>query len=117
MKKALIVISMLSFAAAGSTACATKGYVRNQVGQVSSKVDTLSQALEQTQERTRANETKITRSGHQGRRGAEHCRSRGHGGRRGRHQGHRGQRRGPFGHDQDRSGREVDEPRRCSRSS
>ena len=60
MKKALIVVSMLSFAAAGSTACATKGYVRNQVGQVSSKVDTLSQALEQTQERTRANETKIT---------------------------------------------------------
>ena len=60
MKKALIVISMLSFAAAGSTACATRGYVRNQVGQVSSKVDTLSQALEQTQERTRANEAKIT---------------------------------------------------------
>jgi outer membrane protein OmpA-like peptidoglycan-associated protein len=59
MKKALIVIGMLSFAAAGSSACATKGYVRNQVGQVSSKVDTLSQALEQTQERTRANETRI----------------------------------------------------------
>ena len=59
MKKALIVMSMLAFAAAGSSACATKGYVRNQVGQVSSKVDTLSQALEQTQERTRANETRI----------------------------------------------------------
>ena len=59
MRKALMVISMLSFAAASTTACATKGYVRNQVGQVSSKVDTLSQALEQTQERTRANETKI----------------------------------------------------------
>ena len=59
MKKALIVMSMLAFAAAGSSACATKGYVRNQVGQVSSKVDTLSQALEQTQERTRANEARI----------------------------------------------------------
>jgi outer membrane protein OmpA-like peptidoglycan-associated protein len=52
-------MSMLAFAAAGSSACATKGYVRNQVGQVSSKVDTLSQALEQTQERTRQNETRI----------------------------------------------------------
>jgi outer membrane protein OmpA-like peptidoglycan-associated protein len=50
---------MLAFAAAGSSACATKGYVRNQVGAVSSKVDTLSQALEQTQERTRQNETRI----------------------------------------------------------
>ena len=59
MKKALIVMSMLAFAAAGSSACATKGYVRNQVGQVSSKVDTLSQALEQTQERVRTNETRI----------------------------------------------------------
>jgi outer membrane protein OmpA-like peptidoglycan-associated protein len=33
--------------------------VRNQVGQVSSKVDTLTQSLEQTQERTRQNETRI----------------------------------------------------------
>ena len=59
MRKALIVMSMLAFAAAGSSACATKGYVRNQVGQVSSKVDTLSQALEQTQERVRTTETRI----------------------------------------------------------
>lgn len=59
MRKALIVVSMLAFAAAGSSACATKGYVRNQVGQVSSKVDSLSQALEQTQERTRQNEVRI----------------------------------------------------------
>lgn len=59
MRKTLIVASMLAFAAAGSTACATKGFVRNQVGQVSSKVDTLSQSLEQTQERTRQNEAKI----------------------------------------------------------
>ena len=59
MRKSLIVVSMLAFAAAGSSACATKGYVRNQVGQVSSKVDTLSQALEQTQERTRQNEARI----------------------------------------------------------
>ena len=59
MRTSLIVVSMLAFAAAGSSACATKGYVRNQVGAVSSKVDTLSQALEQTQERTRQNEVRI----------------------------------------------------------
>jgi outer membrane protein OmpA-like peptidoglycan-associated protein len=44
---------------AGTTACATKGYVKNQVGQVSSKVDTLSTSLEETQERTKRNEAKI----------------------------------------------------------
>jgi peptidoglycan-associated lipoprotein len=59
MKKSLFVLTMFAVAAAGSTACATKGYVRTQVGQVSSKVDTLSQSLEETQERTKANEAKI----------------------------------------------------------
>jgi outer membrane protein OmpA-like peptidoglycan-associated protein len=59
MRKSLIVVSMLAFVGVGTSACATKGYVRTQVGQVSSKVDTLSQALEQTQERTRQNETRI----------------------------------------------------------
>ena len=59
MRKVLTIVSVLVFAAAGSTACATKGFVRNQVGQVSSKVDSLSQSLEQTQERTRQNESKL----------------------------------------------------------
>lgn len=59
MRKALLAFSLLAFAGASSTACATKGFVRNQVGQVSGKVDTLSQSLEQTQERLRQNETKI----------------------------------------------------------
>jgi len=59
MHKSLIVVTAFAFAAAGSSACATKGFVRNQVAQVSSKVDTLSQSLEQTQERTRQNETRI----------------------------------------------------------
>ena len=59
MRKTLIALSMLAFAAAGTSACATKGFVRNQVGQVSSKVDTLGQSLEQTQERTRQNEARI----------------------------------------------------------
>jgi len=59
MKKSLITLTVFAMAAAGSTACATKGYVRTQVGQVSSKVDTLTTSLEETQERTKQNETKI----------------------------------------------------------
>ena len=59
MRRALLVVTMFAFAAIGTSACATKGYVRNQVGQVSSKVDTLSQSLEETQERTKQNETRI----------------------------------------------------------
>ncbi len=59
MRKSLLAITALAFAIGGSGACATKRYVNTQVGQVSGKVDTLSQALEQTQERTRQNEAKI----------------------------------------------------------
>jgi outer membrane protein OmpA-like peptidoglycan-associated protein len=58
-QKAVLALTMVAFATAGSAACATKGFVNRQVGQVSSKVDTLSQSLEQTQERTRQNETRI----------------------------------------------------------
>ena len=59
MRKLLIAAVVVAFGAAGSTACATKGYVKNQVGQVSTKVDTLSTSLEQTQERQRQAEAKI----------------------------------------------------------
>jgi outer membrane protein OmpA-like peptidoglycan-associated protein len=60
MRKSLVALSVFAMAIGGSTACATKGFVRNQVGQVSTKVDTLSQSLEETQERTKTNEGKIT---------------------------------------------------------
>jgi outer membrane protein OmpA-like peptidoglycan-associated protein len=53
-------LTVLAFAFGGSTACATKGFVKNEVSQVSSKVDTLSQSLEETQQRTKQNEAKIT---------------------------------------------------------
>ena len=59
MRKSLLAITVLSIAVGGSGACATKKYVNTQVGQVSGKVDTLSQSLEQTQERTRQNEARI----------------------------------------------------------
>jgi peptidoglycan-associated lipoprotein len=44
----------------GSSACATKKFVRTQVGEVNSKVETLSTSLEETQQRTKENEQKIS---------------------------------------------------------
>jgi len=58
MRKAIVLVSALAFGIAGS-ACASKGFVKNQVSQVSGKVDSLGQSLEETQERTKANEAKI----------------------------------------------------------
>ena len=59
MRRLLTATAIVAFGLAGTTACATKGYVKNQVGAVSSKVDTLSTSLEETQERTKRNEAKI----------------------------------------------------------
>ncbi|HUL73231.1 MAG TPA: OmpA family protein [Vicinamibacterales bacterium] len=59
MRKSLFTLSLLALAFGGTTACATKGFVKSEVSQVSSKVDTLSQSLEETQERTKKNEAKI----------------------------------------------------------
>jgi peptidoglycan-associated lipoprotein len=44
----------------GSTACATKKFVRTSVGDVNTKVDSLGRSVEETQERTRRNEGRIT---------------------------------------------------------
>jgi len=59
MRRVIVVAMALAFTAAGTSACATKGYVNKQVGAVSGKVDTVSQSLEQTQERTKQNEARI----------------------------------------------------------
>jgi outer membrane protein OmpA-like peptidoglycan-associated protein len=58
MRKVLLVVP-LAMLAAGSTACATKKFVRGEVGQVNTKVQGLSTQLEETQERTKKNEGKI----------------------------------------------------------
>ena len=60
MKKVGLAIPVLAIALGGTTACATKKFVRTNVGEVNEKVDTLSKSVEETQERTRANEGKIT---------------------------------------------------------
>src|SRR5687767_8186090 len=57
MRKSLAaVVIVLSVAV---SACATKGFVREEVGGVNSKVDTLSGTVEKTQERVGQNETRI----------------------------------------------------------
>jgi peptidoglycan-associated lipoprotein len=48
-----------SLVLASATACATKGFVRNQIGNVDTKVETLSQSIEATQESTRQNQARI----------------------------------------------------------
>jgi outer membrane protein OmpA-like peptidoglycan-associated protein len=60
MKRFLVAAPVLALVMGGSTACATKKFVRTSVGEVNDKVDTLSKSVEETQERTRANEGRIT---------------------------------------------------------
>jgi outer membrane protein OmpA-like peptidoglycan-associated protein len=50
---------MAIIAVAGSTACATKKYVQTSVSDVTGRVDSLGNALEQTQEQTRKNDARI----------------------------------------------------------
>jgi outer membrane protein OmpA-like peptidoglycan-associated protein len=50
---------MLALTVAVAPACATKKFVRGEVGNVNTKVDTLTGTVEETQERTRRNEERI----------------------------------------------------------
>jgi peptidoglycan-associated lipoprotein len=59
MKKLMLAVPMLALAMGGTTACATKKFVRGQVGEVNNKVESVSKSLEETQQRTKANEAKI----------------------------------------------------------
>ena len=59
MSKSLIATSLLTMTVAMAPACATKKFVRTEVGSVNSKVDTLSGTLEQTQSRIQQDEAKI----------------------------------------------------------
>ncbi len=59
MKKLLLALPIVALALGGSSACATKKYVRTRVGEVNDKVETLSKSVEENQERTRKNEQAI----------------------------------------------------------
>ena len=60
MRRLLVAIPIAVLAVGGSTACATKKFVRTSVGEVNDKVDSLGKSLEETQERTRRNEGRIS---------------------------------------------------------
>jgi outer membrane protein OmpA-like peptidoglycan-associated protein len=55
----LVTLAAAGFMLAGASACATKGFVRNSVNEVNTKVETLSQSVESTQEATRQNQARI----------------------------------------------------------
>jgi peptidoglycan-associated lipoprotein len=60
LRKFFIAVPIVVLAIGGSTACATKKFVRTSVGEVNDKVDSMGRSLEETQERTRRNEGRIT---------------------------------------------------------
>jgi peptidoglycan-associated lipoprotein len=59
-RKFFVALPIVVLAVGGSTACATKKYVRTSVGEVNQKVDSQGRAIEETQERTRKNEGRIS---------------------------------------------------------
>ena len=60
MSKWMSGLALAGVVAVGLPACATKGFVRNRVGEVNGKVDNLTTSVEETQERTRKNEAAIS---------------------------------------------------------
>jgi peptidoglycan-associated lipoprotein len=60
LRKFFVAIPIVVLAIGGSAACATKKFVRTSVGEVNDKVDSQGRAIEETQERTRKNEGRIT---------------------------------------------------------
>ncbi len=60
MSKNLFVMSCIAVTLAVAPACATKKFVRTEVGQVNDKVTTMGKSLEETQERVRVAEGRIT---------------------------------------------------------
>jgi peptidoglycan-associated lipoprotein len=55
-----LAVPIVILAIGGSTACATKKFVRTSVGEVNDKVDSMGRSLEETQERQRRAEGRIT---------------------------------------------------------
>lgn len=60
MRGGLIRIAVVVVVAGAASACATKGFVSNSVGDVNDRVETLGQSIEATQQQTRENATRIT---------------------------------------------------------
>jgi outer membrane protein OmpA-like peptidoglycan-associated protein len=59
MKKLLLAVAIVTLSVGGSTACASKKFVKTRVGEVNDKVETLTKSVEETQDRTKKNEQRI----------------------------------------------------------
>jgi outer membrane protein OmpA-like peptidoglycan-associated protein len=59
-RKFFVAVPIAVLAISGSTACASKKFVRTSVGEVNDKVDSMGRSIEETQERTRRNEGRIS---------------------------------------------------------
>jgi peptidoglycan-associated lipoprotein len=59
LRKLFMAVPVTLLVVGGTTACATKKFVRTNVSEVNGKVDSLGRSVEETQERTRKNEGKI----------------------------------------------------------
>src|SRR5260370_35554230 len=60
LRKFFMAVPIAVMAVGGTTACATKKFVRTSGGEVNDKADALGRSLEETQERTRKNEARIS---------------------------------------------------------
>ena len=60
LRKFFVAVPIVVLAIGGSTACATKKFVRTSVGEVNEKVDSQGRTIEETQERVRKNEGRIS---------------------------------------------------------
>jgi peptidoglycan-associated lipoprotein len=60
LRRFFVAIPITVLCIGASTACATKKFVRSSVGEVNEKVDSQGRAIEETQERTRKNEGRIS---------------------------------------------------------
>ena len=60
MRNSLFVVGVFAAALSVAPACATKKFVRTSVGEVNDKVGTMGKSLEETQERVRSAEGRIT---------------------------------------------------------
>jgi peptidoglycan-associated lipoprotein len=69
--KYLLAVPLALVVVGSSTACATKGFVRNSVGEVNEKVDSLGRSVEETQERTQQNAEQIAEVGQQTKQAAQ----------------------------------------------
>src|SRR3954468_7688630 len=56
----MMAVPIAVLAVGGTTACATKKFVRTSVGEVNEKVDSQGRTIEETQERVRKNEGRIS---------------------------------------------------------